>query len=1302
VITVKQRNALNFSLLALLASLFGAVFPWVEAQAIPASEAPSVVEERMAPGDPIAAIVLRGVSPRDVAASPADEFDEAASGLSMVAVGTKVYIEGQPVAGATVSAYQWSLTLRPGNSAAELSSATGQLVTLRPDVRGAYMVQLVPLDGSAAPGPAVTQLIHAGEWVGAGAFDTHALPDPTIPECSNPCCHGDSNNPRLNVVEEWITSGHANKFQKDLSGLGATHYATSCLECHTVGFNPLPSAVNNGFDDIAAAIGFDLSLINQYVLTAVTTGVDQFPNIPAALQGHASVQCENCHGPGSEHLGNIQESHHGIAGVNLNPEQCAQCHDSASGFQQGFYQWNLSSHPVTADASEGRVSTSTGCVKCHTGEGFVQVYVDGKAPTSHPNANGITCSTCHDPHNSDNEHQIRLAGAYKFDSGQTYEDPGLGGLCIRCHSARISNPVTTATTSSRGSHYGTAGDIMAGINAVDMGLAVQGNSAHSTIVGDTCVTCHMAKAPVAGPGITTAPAVGEHTYAMRDENGTHADTSDDILNAQNACGTCHASIGSDYNVIARGDYDGDGTLEGVQSEMEGLHTLLRTRILSTWTGAALDNHGKITVPTATFNGLTADQKYALYNYNFFWVDGSLGVHNTSYAVQMLQRSYFGVFGHSILDDFPGIDLRGPVQPPTVAVVPTPVATPIPIPSATPSTPARIEIRAASPREVALDPADALDEVSSGLSAVAVGTKMYLEAVDNATGITGYEWSIASAPVGSSAQLASTTGASTTFRPDVNGRYVLRLHAETGTVTTDAEKTVYAGQWVGVGIFDTHDTSAPRAPECATGFCHGGSNADPTLAVVGEWIQSNHAQKLQMHLAGERGVEYDESCLACHTLGFNTNAAAANGGFDDIATALSYNLAQIPALIADAVANDVDHWTDLPGGLQGHASVQCESCHGSGTQHPVYLAAGDKGIDGVNLDTKQCAQCHDSLRPSEQGFYQWSQSTHPITADLSEGHVVDNASCVKCHTGEGFIDVFVNKNTARIRPDNSSVTCSTCHDPHFSENPHQLRIAGDHKLDSGHQSFGAGTGGLCFRCHNSRMSNAENTALTSTRGSHYGPQADMLMGANGVSFSLAFSPNSAHTSVVPDSCVTCHMADPTSSVGQPDAVHGGHTFSLRDDKGTADPSDDVTNQATACGTCHQQIASLDYPADGDYDGDGVVEGTQTEVQGLFDILRPRILSSMAGTSINAGSGKIDVTSGGFAALTPDQKKALYNYNFVWLDGSLGVHNTSYAVQLLQRSYFGITGRPIDQDFPGMTLRGPVQSALQITQPGIWLR
>ncbi|MCX7015112.1 MAG: multiheme c-type cytochrome [Candidatus Sumerlaeota bacterium] len=597
--------------------------------------------------------------------------------------------------------------------------------------------------------------------------------------------------------------------------------------------------------------------------------------------------------------------------------------------------------------------------------------------------------------------------------------------------------------------------------------------------------------------------------------------------------------------------------------------------------------------------------------------------------------------------------------------------------------AKIEIMGVSPRDVAASPSDIFDEVSAGLENVGVSAKVYFQAVptEGAT-VTGYHWQIVASPSGSSAALSATDQEIVTLRPDKVGVWTIALGIlETGNVVENVQQSINVATYAGAGVFNTHQPPDPHAPHCGTGFCHGGDNADPDLAVAPEWIQSHHAQKLQNHLKGQRGSDYDVSCLQCHTVGYNLNPEVENGGFDDVAHDIGYDLNQIPPLVADAFTFQVDNFPQMPAELQNLASIQCENCHGPGATHPASLQNPDHGISGVNLGFKQCAQCHDSLRPEGQQFYQWNTSSHPVTAEAAEGDVAKTASCLKCHTGEGFVDVQIEGKAPTVIPDPNSVTCSTCHDPHFSEFDHQLRVAGDYTFDSGQTFTGAGLGGLCMHCHNSRVSDPGVTVNTSSRGTHHGPQGDMLKGINGASFNLSFTSNSAHANVVSDKCVHCHMAPAPVPGAEPPTV-GEHTFAMAVDT----PQGEVNNVVNVCDGCHAGLSDYDRPARGDYDGDGVVEGIQTEIEGLFDLLQPGLLA-LGGTSVDPDTGKISITSGGFAALTEAQKSALYNYNFVMEDHSEGVHNAAYAVQLLQRSYWGVYGRPISKDLPGIKLRGP---------------
>ena len=77
---------------------------------------------------------------------------------------------------------------------------------------------------------------------------------------------------------------------------------------------------------------------------------------------------------------------------------------------------------------------------------------------------------------------------------------------------------------------------------------------------------------------------------------------------------------------------------------------------------------------------------------------------------------------------------------------------------------------------------------------------------------------------------------------------------------------------------------------------------------------------------------------------------------------------------------------------------------------------------------------------------------------------------------------------------------------------------------------------------------------------------------------------------------------------------------------------------------------------DYDGDGVIDGVQTEVQHLLDKLAlqlPPVGQAKSSLSIDA-------------TWTQPQLEAAYNYLFVQSDGSLGIHNMAYTVGLLKAS------------------------------------
>jgi hypothetical protein len=201
---------------------------------------------------------------------------------------------------------------------------------------------------------------------------------------------------------------------------------------------------------------------------------------------------------------------------------------------------------------------------------------------------------------------------------------------------------------------------------------------------------------------------------------------------------------------------------------------------------------------------------------------------------------------------------------------------------------------------------------------------------------------------------------------------------------------------------------------------------------------------------------------------------------------------------------------------------------------------------------------------------------------------------------------------------------------------------------------AGEGALCMQCHQARQNAAtyaSTTAGSTYFGPHEGPQADMLEGANGYTYGEVI-PSSAHAYVAPDTCVGCHMQ--ATTVGTPAFLNaGGHTFKMGF---TPAGSTTPIQMIAACQNCHgSDITTFNFPLF-DYNGDGKIDGVQTEVQGLLDQL----------SSMLPPVGKPKTSLNIDATWTQPQLEAAYNWLFVTNDGSKGIHNTAYAVGLIKAS------------------------------------
>jgi hypothetical protein len=95
--------------------------------------------------------------------------------------------------------------------------------------------------------------------------------------------------------------------------------------------------------------------------------------------------------------------------------------------------------------------------------------------------------------------------------------------------------------------------------------------------------------------------------------------------------------------------------------------------------------------------------------------------------------------------------------------------------------------------------------------------------------------------------------------------------------------------------------------------------------------------------------------------------------------------------------------------------------------------------------------------------------------------------------------------------------------------------------------------------------------------------------------------------------------------------------------------------------------VDRMAPADYDGDGKIEVIQQEVQGLYErLINPKgtgLLQTMSNPIYDAKGHYIEKNKTEYPV---EVVGALYNYKFVAEDGSKGMHNSTYAVQLLMDS------------------------------------
>jgi len=586
------------------------------------------------------------------------------------------------------------------------------------------------------------------------------------------------------------------------------------------------------------------------------------------------------------------------------------------------------------------------------------------------------------------------------------------------------------------------------------------------------------------------------------------------------------------------------------------------------------------------------------------------------------------------------------------------------------------------------------QTASGLTTVAIGQPAYLDALINVavpgTDIPVVTWTLTNAPVGSVAVLTNSplgtnvppykisdraslkVAGRKLLKPDVVGQYTIKVTiTTTNNGSTNLTLTITAGTYLG-------------ANTCA--LCHsGGLIASNTFA---PWSGTLHSHAFADAIDGKSTDHFTKNCISCHSVGFDASTNTANGGFDDVAAQTGW---VFPSVLTNG------NWTAMPATLKNVANVQCENCHGPGSQHAYSL--GNTNFITVTSASGDCAQCHDSLTHHSKTA-EWNNSRHAISTKTPSGASRNN--CVRCHTAMGFAQFIEHAGNTNAYVTNTvyeAITCAACHDPHDASNPHQLRAANQYTLPEGTTVTNAGLGALCMQCHHSRNGSASNNIANyklglptwaggSSFGVHDSTAGDMVEGVNAFTYGK-FIPSSAHSFVISNVCVGCHM-QPVVSGDPAFTKAGGHTFSMTYPLVVGNVTNTI-DKVDVCVKCHGPVDEFNF-ARKDYDGDGVIQGVQTEVQNLLNQLSRLLPNSTYRADGNYVADGL-VKSPSVKTNWPTKfLQAAWNWQFVNVEGSKGVHNASYAVGVLKASIADLTD---DADNDGISDKWEIANFGSIT-------
>lgn len=294
-----------------------------------------------------------------------------------------------------------------------------------------------------------------------------------------------------------------------------------------------------------------------------------------------------------------------------------------------------------------------------------------------------------------------------------------------------------------------------------------------------------------------------------------------------------------------------------------------------------------------------------------------------------------------------------------------------------------------------------------------------------------------------------------------------------------------------------------------GNCHVGHQA--------RWKQTKHAMAHQT--LKDLNTAPTATCWGCHTVNERGNA---------LTTAAGWNVK------SDSAYQD----------------VQCEACHGPGTEHvqnPEIKSKTPLARVSMTVDGASCAACHSG---SHHPFAdEWKTSGHAKPA------LTTSTCATACHNGRTALVAWGVNTTNYVERDSTShipTTCAVCHDPHGSPNTAMLRFPINNPDPDQN---------LCMKCH---MRRGEPEPGRSTP---HAPQGFVLLGNGGyrpagVSIDTNISLTTHASSANPRLCAGCHV----NRWNITDPATGGFVFNSTGHLFKAIPCMDGSGKPTSDESC----------------------------------------------------------------------------------------------------------------------------------------